>query len=117
MEEEWKQSFVPLWEVSSLGRVRNKKRNQVIKPYIHNGYYAVGATAAKTGRQKVHRLVCFAFHGEPSYFGLCVDHIDGNKLNNCATNLQWLEFMANSKKNCLPENSRVRGELASNSPQ
>ena len=113
MEEEWRQSYVPIWEVSNLGRVRNKKRNQVIKPFIHNGYYAVGSTTLKHGKHKVHRLVCFAFHGEPAYFGLCVDHIDGDKLNNSAANLQWLEFTENSRKGGCPKNSRVGGELAS----
>ena len=98
MNEEWRQSFVPVWEVSNLGRVRNKKLGIVIKPHIHNGYYAVGSTTQKSGRQKVHRLVCYAFHGEPSYFGLCVDHINNDRLNNTAENLQWLEFSENSRK-------------------
>ena len=101
MEEEWRQSYVPIWEVSNLGRVRNKKQNKIIKPFLHNDYYAVGSTHRKSGKHKVHRLVCFAFHGEPSCFGLCVDHIDGNRRNNHVSNLQWLEFMINSRKNCM----------------
>ena len=101
MQEEWRQSYIPVWEVSNLGRVRNKLLGRVITPVLHNGYYAVGSTRQNSGRQKVHRLVCYAFHGRPSYFGLCVDHIDRNRLNNAATNLQWLEFMENSKKDSL----------------
>ena len=98
MNEEWRQSYVPVWEVSNLGRVRNKRLNRLIVPYLHNGYYAVGSTKQSTGRQKVHRLVCEAFHGKPYLFGMCVDHIDNDRLNNAATNLQWLEFMENSRK-------------------
>lgn len=103
MDEVWRQSYVSTWEVSNLGRVRNKKRNQIIRPFLHNGYYAVGSTQQKTGKHKVHRLVCFAFHGDPVVFGLCVDHIDGDKLNNAASNLQWLDFMENSKKGNKPQ--------------
>jgi len=101
MDEEWRQSYVPSWEVSNHGRVRNKKLNRVIKPYFHNGYYAVGSTTQKTGKQKVHRLVCYAFHGNPPYQTSSVDHIDGNRLNNAASNLQWLDFMENSRKDCM----------------
>jgi hypothetical protein len=95
---EWRATFVPVWEVNEIGEVRNVKLGRIVKPYIHNGYYAVGSTKQPSGRQKVHRLVCWAFHGPPSQFGLCVDHIDRNRLNNRADNLQWLDFIENSKK-------------------
>ncbi|WLS01700.1 HNH endonuclease signature motif containing protein [Shinella oryzae] len=36
----------------------------------------------------VHRLVCSAFHGEPTA-GMTVNHKDGDKLNNRADNLEW----------------------------
>lgn len=39
--------------------------------------------------KKVHALVCSAFHGNrPSPLSE-VNHIDGNKRNNCASNLEW----------------------------
>lgn len=96
--EDWRATYIPVWEVNALGQVRNTRLGRIVKPHVHNGYYAVGSTTQKSGRQKVHRLVCWAFHGPPKEFGLVVDHIDGDRLNNCAENLQWLEFMANSRK-------------------
>jgi len=91
--EAWKQTIVPRWEVNAEGQIRNKKLNRILKPYLHNGYYAVG----KGKHYKVHRLICFAFHGEPKA-NECVDHIDGNKLNNKVSNLRWMDWMENARK-------------------
>lgn len=45
----------------------------------------------------VHRLVYEAFHG-PIPFGLTVDHIDSEKLNNRLENLQLLTREENTRK-------------------
>jgi len=39
--------------------------------------------------KSVHRLVCAAFHGEPSSTSMQVRHLDGNPANNVPANLQW----------------------------
>lgn len=43
----------------------------------------------KTIKRKVHRLVCLAFHGNPSSDQLEVRHIDGTRTNNRVNNLTW----------------------------
>lgn len=71
------------------GRCDNRK-GKVLKPSIDkDGYEKVVLT--KNGKRKtyrVHRLVAMAFIPNP-YSKKTVNHIDGNKLNNCVDNLEW----------------------------
>jgi hypothetical protein len=95
--EEWKQSYIPKWEVSNLGNVRNKKTGYVLKPHWRK-YLTVGE---KSYRCAVHRLVAFAFLGDPpAEIGgdPTVDHIDNNTGNNAVSNLRWLSRSDNSRK-------------------
>lgn len=52
----------------------------------HNGYYTV---TINNKRQKVHRLVLMTAT-KCSGAGLQVNHKDGNKANNSASNLEWV---------------------------
>ena len=105
MEEEWRQSYVPLWEVSNRGRVRNKKLQRVINPFPRK-YLCVGQGGqGSIGRHYVHKLVCIAFHGERPSSSYCIDHIDGKKENNSADNLRWCDWSENSRKGNRPPDS------------
>lgn len=97
MREIWKtiQGY-EAYEVSSLGNVRRsvsanypagrKLREQKCKA----GYCRV--TLSKDGAAKkflVHRLVAFAFHGDPSATNFHASHLNGNPSDNRADNLAW----------------------------
>lgn len=90
--EIWKQIndvMLNSYYVSNLGRFRNKS-GKIIKQHLHkSGYlYVVFCVNGKTITRKSHRLVAATFcNGYKE--GLVVNHIDHNKTNNCADNLEW----------------------------
>lgn len=46
----------------------------------------------------IHRFVCRAFKPNPDCENLYVDHIDDNKANNCAGNLDWVTASENQQR-------------------
>ena len=105
IEEIWKdiKGYEGYYQVSNLGRIKSldrMKNNQyneyfmsgrILKSSIikDKGYCRVSLNNGKGRKSKrVHRLVAEAFipnlENKPE-----VNHIDGNKLNNCADNLEW----------------------------
>lgn len=62
------------------------------KPNEKTGYMEIAG-------QRVHRIVAFAFLGEPPTEQYVVDHIDTNRRNNRPENLRWLTRLENVLKN------------------
>lgn len=90
--EQWKdiKNYEEYYEISSLGRVRNKRTGNILNGDINSiGYRRVFLYSPITKRFFVHRLV--AYHFVDGYQeNLVVNHKDGNKLNNQADNLEWV---------------------------
>lgn len=101
-EIEWKPVIVDgqvtKYRVSNTGLIMSLHGRQprIIKPRIsydgyHNAQLYIGG---KPKTIKVHRIVALAFIPNPA--GLPeVNHIDGNKLNNRVSNLQWISRKEN----------------------
>lgn len=90
----------PNYEVSSLGRVMNVKTGRILKSNLNmpNGYLCVRLSNDEGIKLLlVHRLVAKAFILNPDNLKT-VDHIDSNKLNNKADNLQWMTQADNVRK-------------------
>lgn len=89
------------YKISTFGRVVSSKNflePLILKPSIDNGYPRVkliGLNGRKR-RETIHRLVAETFLPNPEGKKQ-VNHKDGNKLNNCVNNLEWVTSSENLK--------------------
>ena len=107
MSEVWKDipDYEGSYQVSNMGRVRSvdrviackdgsiqKHKGKVLKLSIDTkGYEKVTlSNGNRCDTKRVHRLILETFKPHVNMIDLQVNHIDGNKLNNHLTNLEWL---------------------------
>lgn len=95
LQEKWRPvPGFPGYLVSDQGRVTSKRYgpSRILRPALtRSGYEYVSLWREADGKQRtirVHAAVAAAFHG-PRPEGLATRHLDGNKLNNAASNLQY----------------------------
>lgn len=111
--EVWKdvKGFEGVYQVSNRGRLKSLPRQftrsngfimtikkRILKTYINTNGYECGAfqNGKRTKPVRVHRLV--ALHHIPNpHNKYAVNHIDGHKTNNNASNLEWVTKSENEK--------------------
>ncbi len=83
-------------EVSETGEI--KSHGKLINGEIcKNGYKRVHVShKGTTYKFLAHRLIAQAFIPNPDNLP-CVNHKDGNKVNNCVSNLEWCTYGENMK--------------------
>lgn len=101
-EEIWKDVLgcETMFAVSNKGRLYGKRSGKVLSQTDAGGYLGhstkIGGRDGQSVRLRTHRIVAEAFLDNPD----CkpqVNHIDGNKHNNCASNLEWVTGSENMK--------------------
>jgi hypothetical protein len=133
MQKEWKpiKGFENLYEISNFGEIKSFKKEWKIFNYKCNEYRTISKPERimkpcttksgykqvnlqknkKTYGKLVHRLVAEAFI-ENKNNKKCINHIDGDKLNNRVDNLEWCTYKENAKhawENGL-QNSYLKGK-------
>lgn len=86
------------YQVSRDGRIRNKKNGHILtNTNTGRGYLKVNLShKGKTITERVHRLVAFAFLGNPPKGKDICHHINHNKADNRVENLEWVTPKQNS---------------------
>ena len=116
--ELWKEieGYDGRYQVSSCGRVWNVATQKLMKLQMKkSGYLSVNLMKPdkKTVTERVHRLVALHFC-EKSDGCNVVNHLDSNKTNNCAENLEWTTVSGNTK-HCFENNPVFRKRVFDNS--
>lgn len=96
---QWKeiQGYNGRYFISSNGQIKNKY-GKILKPWIRNGYYTIGLMInKKRTNYYIHRLVAEYFLSNPDKQRNFVNHLDGDKLNNNVSNLEWCTRQENAQ--------------------
>lgn len=100
MIEEWKTiPYASNYDVSNLGRIRQNKKNKILKLYINkqNGYVYVmiRCNNGKYINKRIHRFVAEEFIPNPYNLPM-VNHKDFDRTNNKLDNLEWVNGTQNN---------------------
>lgn len=113
MDEIWKdiKNYEGLYQCSNFGQIRSLDRyvkehngksqfrkGQIIKPRKNkNGYLQLALNKDSNRKMKyVHIIIAETFIENKENLKT-VNHKDGNKLNNCVDNLEWVSYSENNK--------------------
>lgn len=99
--------FEGLYWINENGDVYSKRKRFLVAHKDRYGYLKLGLS--KNGNRywfTIHRLVALNFIDNPNKKP-CVNHIDGNKLNNSTSNLEWCTVTENNRHSWKIGNSKV----------
>ena len=95
------------YSVSNTGCIKNNITNRILKYYIRNGYKSV--SLSKNNRKKtvnIHNIVAEHFLNKPDNYKYVVNHKNENKLDNNATNLEYITYRENTIYSMTPYRTR-----------
>lgn len=84
----------PNYEINEFGQIRNKRNNKILSQSLSSGeYYQVNIDNKS---RRIHRLLAETFIPNPNNLET-VNHINGNKVDNSLSNLEWISRSDNVK--------------------
>lgn len=93
--EQWIECyFSNQYEVSNLGRVRNRKTKIIQKGTINSEGYHIVSIGNKNYR--THRVILQSWNPRIDFEDLTVDHINGKRADNRLENLRWISMEDNT---------------------
>ena len=95
--------------ITENGEVINKHNNRKVKPQLNGKGYLRVSIGKKL--EFVHRLVAKTYIPNPDN-KLQVNHKDGNKLNNCVGNLEWVTNQEN-RNHAIDNDLHICGDRCS----
>lgn len=99
--------FEGLYEVSSLGDVRNANTGRLLRPALDAGYQLVSLSRGGRGHtRRIHRLVAEAFIPRAKATYNVVRHLDDHGSNNATDNLMWGTAADNERDKAVNGNAR-----------
>lgn len=109
MEEKWKdvEGFLGYYQISNLGQIKSVDRitkknalckGRILKQHVNPNGYKIIRTSIDGIKNSltISRLVAKAFVDNPNNFPE-VNHLDGDKLNNKCSNLEWTNRAGNMR--------------------
>lgn len=78
----------PNHQISTYGRIRNKRNGYILKNILDKDGYCV-LSIGNVDNVSVHRLMCKTFYGEPEPEQTQVNHLDCDRSYNHILNLTW----------------------------
>lgn len=90
--------YEQVYEINRTGQVRRVETGKILKPGIGKvGYFVVSLWKNNKGKTfTLHRLLGDHFIPNPHHYET-INHIDGNKLNNNLSNLEWCSYKMNNQ--------------------
>lgn len=93
--EQWIECyFSKQYEVSNLGRVRNRRTKIIQKGTINSEGYHIVSIGNKNYR--THRVILQSWNPRIDFEDLTVDHINGKRADNRLENLRWISMEDNT---------------------